>query len=86
MIEAARTSETSVNINLTTRRYIPEDLEHYFKILPRLLPIRTEIKTEKLGRLTSLSQKRQHINRCLAHLNRNQQNPEEESTNITNTE
>jgi len=25
MMEAARTSETSVNINLTTRQYIPED-------------------------------------------------------------
>jgi hypothetical protein len=25
MMEAVRTSETSVNINLTTRRYIPED-------------------------------------------------------------
>jgi hypothetical protein len=40
MMEAARTSETSVNINLTTRRYIPEDFELYFKILPRLLPIK----------------------------------------------
>jgi hypothetical protein len=25
MIEAVRTSETSVNFNVTTRRYIPED-------------------------------------------------------------
>jgi hypothetical protein len=25
MIEAVRTSETSVNLNVTTRRYIPED-------------------------------------------------------------
>jgi hypothetical protein len=25
MMEAVRTSETSVNINFTTRRYIPED-------------------------------------------------------------
>jgi hypothetical protein len=25
MMEAARTSETSVNFNVTTRRYIPED-------------------------------------------------------------
>jgi hypothetical protein len=25
MMEAVRTSETSVNINVTTRRYIPED-------------------------------------------------------------
>jgi hypothetical protein len=25
MMEAARTSETSVNLNVTTRRYIPED-------------------------------------------------------------
>jgi hypothetical protein len=27
MIEAARTSETSVDIQLTTRQYIPEDSE-----------------------------------------------------------
>jgi hypothetical protein len=25
MMEAVRTSETSVNLNVTTRRYIPED-------------------------------------------------------------
>jgi hypothetical protein len=29
MIELVRTSETSVNINLTTRRYIPEDSKRY---------------------------------------------------------
>jgi hypothetical protein len=28
MFEAARTSETSVNIQLRTRQYIPEDYEH----------------------------------------------------------
>jgi hypothetical protein len=30
MMEAARTSETSVNIQLRTRQYIPEDSELYF--------------------------------------------------------
>jgi hypothetical protein len=27
MMEAVRTSETSVNVNVTTRRYFPEDLK-----------------------------------------------------------
>jgi hypothetical protein len=29
MMEVVRTSETSVNINLNTRRYIPEDSKHH---------------------------------------------------------
>jgi hypothetical protein len=29
MMEAARTSETSVDIQLRTRQYIPEDSEHH---------------------------------------------------------
>jgi hypothetical protein len=29
MMEAARISETSVNIQLRTRQYIPEDIEHH---------------------------------------------------------
>jgi hypothetical protein len=29
IIEAVRTSETSVNFNVTTRRYIPEDSKLY---------------------------------------------------------
>jgi hypothetical protein len=31
MMEAARTSETSVDIDLTTRQYIPEDSELHLK-------------------------------------------------------
>jgi hypothetical protein len=33
MMEAARISETSVDIYLTTRQYIPEDPELHFKML-----------------------------------------------------
>jgi hypothetical protein len=33
MMEAARTSETSVDIQLRTRQYIPEDSELQFSIL-----------------------------------------------------
>jgi hypothetical protein len=29
MMEAVRTSETSINFNVTTRRYIPEDSKLY---------------------------------------------------------
>jgi hypothetical protein len=31
MMDAARTSETSVDIEFRTRQYIPEDSELYFK-------------------------------------------------------
>jgi hypothetical protein len=31
MMEAVRTSETSVNFNVTTRRYIPEDSKLHYK-------------------------------------------------------
>jgi hypothetical protein len=31
MMEAVRTSETSVNFNLTTRRYIPKDSKLHMK-------------------------------------------------------
>jgi hypothetical protein len=36
MMEAVRTSETSVNFNVTTRRYIPEDskLQHVHALSP----------------------------------------------------
>jgi hypothetical protein len=36
MMEAVRTSETSVNFNVTTRRYIPEDskLQHVHAFSP----------------------------------------------------
>jgi hypothetical protein len=33
MMEAVRTSETSVNFNVTTRRYIPEDCKLYYNIV-----------------------------------------------------
>jgi hypothetical protein len=32
MLEAVRTSETSVNFNVTTRRYNPEDSELYKEV------------------------------------------------------
>jgi hypothetical protein len=33
MMEAARTSETSIDIDLSTRQYIPEDSELYTELL-----------------------------------------------------
>jgi hypothetical protein len=36
MMEAVRTSGTSVNINLTTRRYIPEDSKLHTRRLENL--------------------------------------------------
>jgi hypothetical protein len=33
MMEAVRTSETSVNFNVTTRHYIPEDSTLYYDVL-----------------------------------------------------
>jgi hypothetical protein len=34
MMEAARTSETSVDIQLITRQYIPQDSELHFPVVP----------------------------------------------------
>jgi hypothetical protein len=36
MMEAVRTSETSVNFNVTTRRYIPEDSKLHIRRLENL--------------------------------------------------
>jgi hypothetical protein len=36
MMEAVRTSETSVNTNLTTRRYIPEDSKLHTRLRENL--------------------------------------------------
>jgi hypothetical protein len=47
MMEAARTSETSVDINLITRKYIPEDSELQKHVLLDL-PVRMNYSNECL--------------------------------------
>jgi hypothetical protein len=41
MMEAVRTSETSVHLNVTTRRYIPEDCKlHVVFVLNVVVPVK----------------------------------------------
>jgi hypothetical protein len=50
MMEAVHTSETSVNFNVTTRRYIPEyfvlKLGHYRKCIAQAAPVRDKRKSQ----------------------------------------
>jgi hypothetical protein len=43
MMEAARTSETSVDIQLRTRQYIPEDSELYTRRLENLKSLKRDL-------------------------------------------
>jgi hypothetical protein len=47
MMEAVRTSETSVNINLSTRRYIPEDSKLHTRCHENLKSHNTDIFEHK---------------------------------------
>jgi hypothetical protein len=49
MMEAVRTSETSVNINLTTRRYIPEESKLHTRRRENLKSHMVDICFEKTG-------------------------------------
>jgi hypothetical protein len=55
VMEAVRTSETSVNFNVTTRRYIPENSKLHIRCLENLKSHMLRLSSSKNGMLFYVS-------------------------------